>query len=49
MQLSMAVCGNHIQRVKIVINNNPIEQMSEFEYVGYLISDYRSDLEDRNI
>jgi hypothetical protein len=44
---SMAMCGNHIQRVKIVINNNPIEQVSEFKYLGYLISDYRSDLEDK--
>jgi hypothetical protein len=43
----MAMCGNHIQRVKIVTNNNPIEQVSEFKYLGYLISDYRSDLEDK--
>jgi hypothetical protein len=42
---SMARCGNHVQRVKIVINNNPIEQVSEFKYLGYLISDYKSDLE----
>jgi hypothetical protein len=44
---SMAMCGNHIQRVKIVINNNPIEQVSGFKYLGYLISDYKSDLEDK--
>jgi hypothetical protein len=43
---SMGMCGNHILRVKIVINNNPIEQLSEFKYVGYLISDYKSNLED---
>jgi hypothetical protein len=41
------MCGNHIQRVKIVINDNPIEQVSEFKYLGYLISDYKSDLEDK--
>jgi hypothetical protein len=41
----MAVCGNHIQRVNIVINNNPIEQVSEFKYLGYLTSDCKSDLE----
>jgi hypothetical protein len=27
------------------INDNPIEEVSEFKYLGYLISDYRSDLE----
>jgi predicted SPOUT superfamily RNA methylase MTH1 len=43
----MAICGNHIQTVKIVINDNPIEQVSEFKYLGYLISDYKSDLEDK--
>jgi hypothetical protein len=36
-----------MQRVKIVINNNPIEEVSEFKYPGYLISDYKSDLEDK--
>jgi hypothetical protein len=44
---SMAMCGNHIQRVNIVINGNPIEQVSEFKYLGYLISDCKSDLEDK--
>jgi predicted SPOUT superfamily RNA methylase MTH1 len=43
----MAMCGNHIQRVKIVINNNPIEQVSEFKYLGYRISDCKRDLEDK--
>jgi hypothetical protein len=43
---SMAMCGNHIQRVKIVINDDPIEQISGFKYLGYLISDYKSNLED---
>jgi hypothetical protein len=37
----------YIQRVKTVINNNPIEKVSEFKYLGYLISDYKSDLEDK--
>jgi hypothetical protein len=36
---SIAMCGNHIERVKIVINSNPIGQVSEFKYLGYLISD----------
>jgi hypothetical protein len=43
----MAMCGNNKQRVKIVINDNPIEQVSDFKYVGDLISDYKSDLEDK--
>jgi len=29
---SMAMWGNHIQRVKIVINNNIIEQVTDFKY-----------------
>jgi len=45
---SMAMCGNHIQRVKIVINdNNIIEQVTDFKYLGYRISEYKSDLEDK--
>jgi len=31
---SMAVWGNHIQRVKIVINDNIIEQLTDFKYWG---------------
>jgi hypothetical protein len=42
---SMATCGNRIQRIKIVINDNPVEQVSDFKYLGYLTSDYKSDLE----
>jgi len=45
--LSMAMCGNYIQRVKIVINNNIIEQVTDFKYLGYHISEYKSDLEDK--
>jgi hypothetical protein len=37
----MAMCGNHIQRAKIVINDNPTEPVSDFKYLGYLMSDYR--------
>jgi hypothetical protein len=44
---SMAMCGNHIQRVKIFIISNPIEQVSEFKYLGYLILYCKSDLEDK--
>jgi len=35
---SMAMWGNHIQRVKIVINDNIIEQVTDFKYLGYRIS-----------
>jgi hypothetical protein len=41
---SMATWGNHIQRVKIVINGNIIEQVTDFKYLGYRISEYGSDL-----
>jgi len=44
---SMAMWGNHIQRVKIVINDNIIEQVKDFKYLGYRISEYGSDLEDK--
>jgi len=44
---SMAMWGNHIQRVKIVINDNIIEQVIDFKYLGYRISEYGSDLEDK--
>jgi len=44
---SMAVCGNCVQRVKIVINVNIIEQVTDFKYLGYRISEYSSDLEDK--
>ena len=43
------MCGNHIQRVKIVINEKIIEQVrvTDFKYLGYCISEYKSDLEDK--
>jgi len=31
---AMAMCWNYIQRVKIVINNNIIEQVTDFKYLG---------------
>jgi len=30
----MAMCGNHIQRVKIAINDNIIEKVTDFKYLG---------------
>jgi len=44
---AMAMCGNYIQRVKIIINNNIIEQVTDFKYLGYRITEYKSDLEDK--
>ena len=43
---SMAMWGNHIQRVKIVINDI-IEQVTGFKYLGYRISEYGNDLKDK--
>jgi predicted SPOUT superfamily RNA methylase MTH1 len=40
-------CGNNIDRVKIVIDDNLIEQVSDFKYLGYRISECKSDLEDK--
>jgi len=42
----MAMCGDHIQRVKIMINDNIIEEVTDFKYLVYCISEYKSDLED---
>ena len=39
--------GNHIQRVKIVINDNITEKVTDFKYLGYRRSEYGSDLEDK--
>ena len=44
---AMAMCGNYIQGVKIVINNNIIEEVTDFKYLGYRIAEYKSDLEDK--
>ena len=43
----MAMWGNHIQRVKIVINGNIIEQVTDFKYLGYCISEFKSDVKDK--
>ena len=43
----MEMCGNYIQRVNIVINDNIIEQVTDFKYLGYRISEYKSDLVDK--
>ena len=43
----MAIWRNHIQGVKIVTNDNIIEQVTDFKYLGYRISEYGSDLEDK--
>jgi len=43
---SMAMWGNHIQRVKIV-TSVIIEQVTDFKYLGYCISEFKSDLEDK--
>jgi len=39
--------GNYIQRVKIEINDNIIEQVTDFKYLVYRISEFKSDLEDK--
>jgi len=43
----MLTCGNHTQRVKIVKNDNIIEQVTDFKYLGYRISEYKNYLEDK--
>jgi len=44
---SMAMWGSHIGRIKIMITDNIIEQITGFKYLGYHISGYRSNLEDK--
>jgi len=34
---SMAMWGNHIQRAQTVINDNIIEQVTDFKYLGYRV------------
>jgi len=41
------MCGKYIQRIKIVINSNIIEQVTDFKYLGYCIAEYKTDLEDK--
>jgi len=44
---SVAMWGNHIQRVKIVINDNTIEQVTDFKYLVYRTSEIKCDVEDK--
>ena len=44
---SIAMWGNHTQRVEIAINDNIIEQVTDFKYLGYRISRFKSDLGDK--
>ena len=44
---AMAMWGNHIQRVKMVINDKIIEQVTDFKYMVYRVSEYKGDLEDK--
>jgi hypothetical protein len=44
---SMSMGWYHTQRVKIVINDNIVEQVTDFKYLGYCISEFKSDLEDK--
>jgi len=43
---SMGMWGT-TNKVKIVINGNIIEQVTYFKYLGYRISEYKSDLENK--
>jgi hypothetical protein len=43
----MVMWRNHMQRVIIVINDNIIEQVKDFKYIGYRITEFKSDLEDK--
>ena len=44
---SMAMCANNIQTVKIVIDDKIIKKVTESKYLGYCISEYKRDLEDK--
>jgi hypothetical protein len=44
---SIAMWGNYIQMVKIVINDNIIEKVTDFKHLGYCILEYKGDLEDK--
>ena len=43
----MAMCGKYIQRLKFVINDNIIEEVTDFKYQWYRITEYESYLEDK--
>jgi hypothetical protein len=38
---TMEMCGNHIQRAEILINDNSIEQVTDFKYLVYRILEYK--------
>jgi len=40
----MTMWGNHIQRIKNMINVNNIEQVTDFKCLGHRTSEYKSDL-----
>jgi hypothetical protein len=42
---SMGKCGNEIRRLKIMIDGKIIDQVTEFNYVGSKISEYKKDME----
>jgi len=39
--------GNHVQTVKIVLNDNILEQVTDFKHLRYHILEYKRDLEDK--
>jgi hypothetical protein len=41
---AMGFCGENIERVKLEIEEKIIEQASNFNYLGYLISNYANDI-----
>jgi len=43
----MAMCGNYIKRVKIVINDNIIEEVTDFKFLRYIIAEYKNHLENK--
>ena len=43
----MAMWGNHIQRIKNMINDNNIEQVTDFKCLRHRTSEYKSDLKDK--
>jgi len=42
---SMGMCGNEIRRLKIMIEGKIIEKVTEFDYLGNKISEYKKDME----
>jgi len=40
-------CGDHIQGVTTVMTDNIIEQVTDFKYSGYCVSEYKTDFEDK--